>query len=340
MGLESIVNVQITAETAAVTQAGFGVPLVLGDEPNFPERVRVYTSAADMLEDGFTTSSPSYLAVQAILAQNPKVPRVKVAMRAAETEIAEDLAAIQAIDDDWYGLVLANASKDDALAAAAYIESTRKLLALTSDDAAILDPLSDEDLAAELKNKGYARTFLFFGPSAEHGGAAMMGKCFPFDPGSETWKFKTLRGVSVSKLSASEQATLKAKNCNFYVEVGGIPITQEGVTSSGEFIDITRGVDWLQARMQEGIFGTLARAGKVPFSDPGIGLIEAQVRAVLTMGVDVGLLAADPEPTVTVPRAQDVPVNDRAARRLTGVRFSAQLAGAIHSLEVQGTVSV
>lgn len=342
MGLESIVNVQISSETASVTQAGFGTPLILAEGQNWPERVRTYTSASDMLEDGFTSSDPAYRAAAAILGQNPRVPSVKVAMASddPEVDLPDDLAAISAIDDDWYGLTLAlAAADDDVVDVAAYVETQRKLFGVTVSDEEALDPSSTEDLAARLKAGGYARTFAIYSES-EFAAAALMGRCFPLDPGSETWAFKTLAGITPSKLTATQENTLRQKSCNWYSTVGGVSITREGVTASGEYIDIVRGVDWLQARMQEAIFGTLVRSPKVPFTDPGIAVVETQVRAVLSMGVGAGLLAEDPAPVVQVPRAQDVPANDRAQRKLTGIRFNATLAGAIHALEIQGTVTV
>lgn len=80
MALSDIVNVSITTTSAPVERAGFGVPLVLAaDAPGgFTERVRFYTSAADMITDGFTTSSGTYMMVSRCFEQNPKLPRVAV----------------------------------------------------------------------------------------------------------------------------------------------------------------------------------------------------------------------------------------------------------------------
>jgi len=68
--------------------------------------------------------------------------------------------------------------------------------------------------------------------------------------------------------------------------------------------------------------------------------VEAEVRAVMVLCVNQGILAADPAPTVSVPRAADVSMIDKAARLLPDVKFEATLAGAIHKVIVNGTVSV
>ena len=79
---------------------------------------------------------------------------------------------------------------------------------------------------------------------------------------------------------------------------------------------------------------------KIPFTDPGIAIIEAEVRGVMDLGISKGIFAADPAPTVSVPLAVDVDTNDKANRLLPDVNFTAVLAGAIHFVEVNGTVTL
>jgi hypothetical protein len=77
MPLSDIISVTISILRAAVTAAGFGVPLVLGSSNRFAERYRAYSSStglASMLVDGFLSSDPEYQAVQDMLAGD-KVPQ-------------------------------------------------------------------------------------------------------------------------------------------------------------------------------------------------------------------------------------------------------------------------
>ena len=53
----------------------------------------------------------------------------------------------------------------------------------------------------------------------------------------------------------------------------------------------------------------------------------------------MGILAADPAFTVTAPAVADVSAGDKTARTLPDVDFDATLAGAIHKVEISGTVS-
>jgi hypothetical protein len=102
---------------------------------------------------------------------------------------------------------------------------------------------------------------------------------------------------------------------------------------------VTRFVDWLQARLRERLIGLLANNAKVPFTDAGIALVVAEIRAQLQQGVAVGGLAESPAFTISAPLASDVSSVDRAARTLPDVTFSARLAGAIHAIELTGNIA-
>jgi len=205
-----------------------------------------------------------------------------------------------------------------------------------------IDPTTD--LGAELKALSLDRTFLIFTKAAdtEFPEAAWAGRVLPADPGTITWAFKTLALITVDVLTDAEKAKAKANNVNTYTEVGGVNITQNGTMASGRFIDVRRGVDFLDSRITERVFGTIVNAPKIPFTDSGISLIESDVRAVLdtnTVG-ETPLLAKDPAPTTSVPAATAVDPNDKKNRILRDVKFTATLAGAIHEAKITGTVSV
>lgn len=253
--------------------------------------------------------------------------------------IAAQLAAISVIDDTWYCLLMTDMGIAQIEAAAAYIETVSKIAVFTTGDSDVLTA-SNTDVASVLKGFSYARSAtVFHRKPHEYASAAWAGNQLPRDPGSSTWKFKTLPGISEDTFNATEITKLTAKHCNYYSEIAGIDITQEGVTSSGEFIDVTILVDWLKAQIQEGIFAVLAKLPKVPFTDHGIALIEGVIRSVLRAGVTVGGLVDDDVLDVIVPKAADVSSANKAARTLTGVTFQATLAGAVHSLTINGTVT-
>ena len=255
--------------------------------------------------------------------------------------IAEDIAAIQVENNDWYALITTNHGKAVITAAAAAIESQTKIYLATTLDYDVIEAGSG-DIASTLQAAAYARTALSWHHRAndQFMGAAFGGKNLPQDPGSITWAYKTLAGVTASDLNDTQIGIIEGKDCNYYIELAGLNITLPGKVSDSEWIDVVRGIDWTEVRMQEAVFGLLANSKKVPFTDKGIGAVQGVVQGVLSEGVSNGLYSSDPAPTVLVPLAADVPTADKANRLLPDVEFTATLAGAIHKVEISGVVSV
>jgi len=262
----------------------------------------------------------------------------------ADPGLAADLDAIKLENNTWYLVLCPFASKAMLQAVAAWVETARKLAVLETQDTAVITAAAAgaTDVAAAELALSHERSAIVYSPRPnEFLAAGWVGRCASLDPGSETWKFKTVSGAAATGYTATHITNLKAKKANWYEEVGGVSIMAEGTVAEGEFIDVIRFCDWLEARMAEGVFGDLAaQEGKVPYDETGIAMVEGRIRAVLTEGVAKKGLRANPEPTVTVPEVAEVSDADRGERLLPDVKFSAQLAGAIHKVRVRGTVSV
>jgi hypothetical protein len=546
--IRDIVEVNITRESARVTQQGFGTPMIFGEHARFSDRVRSYNDPADMLTDGFLVTDNHYLAALSLMSQDLSPTLFKVgrklgdfnaiqgiaftgtatagtwtltldaettagiawdaALSAIESAIealtavtsvsvsgslAEGLvieflnpglqvvntvtvdissltgvtaAAVSVVqvgsavetwtvgytalvnegaggDDDWYALGILSRTKQDILDIAALIEAstTTKIFFGVSEDSDIAGSGSG-DLASALKALDYDRSPPFYlttagqnaqqkvvpdaNPSAgtftitldgvtsepiaydainaviatalenmtnigsvtvtgimdttgftiewdgvdglkpinaitvdvssltgvtsttitqEQTGEvsfpefAWMGGQLPKDPGSITWWGKTLTGITPDVLTTTAVTNIKGKNCNIYETIGGVNIVHEGVVPSGEFIDIIRGVDWIQARISENVFSLMVNADKIPFTDPGVEMIKSEIQAVLEDAVDRGILVANTI-TITAPKVADVSSVDKANRFLPDVIFGATLAGAIHKVKIDGKLSV
>lgn len=172
--------------------------------------------------------------------------------------------------------------------------------------------------------------------------AAWAGTQLSTDPGSETWKFKLLAGIAPTPptlLTSSQELLAKGKNANLYTTLGGVGHTHDGVMASGRFIDIERGIDWLDARIGEGIANRLLQEGKIPYSDAGGTILQGEIAAVLDQGVTNQLLGPLLDDSgnfyvITVPKVNDQLAADRTARHFPGITAQAQLAGAVHTLAI------
>lgn len=256
--------------------------------------------------------------------------------------IVSDIADIVAEDDDWYGFLMDSQSKAEVVAAAADIEARIKLFVFNSSDSAIYDNASTTDVFYAQKTLNHARTIGLFSYTdlLSYSAAAWMGNRFPFDPGSDTWAYKTLKGVPTDNLSSGKVSAILAKRGSVYTEVAGVSVTQYGKSFSGEWADVTRFIDWLHSEIQIRVFTLLVNNQKVPFTDLGIDMVVSVINGALQAGVNAGGLSANPAPTCTAPKASEVDPATKADRILPNVKFTGTLAGAIHTLEIDGTLSV
>jgi hypothetical protein len=259
----------------------------------------------------------------------------------ADPGLAADLVAIESEDAAWYGLLLDSAGAAEILIAAAFAEARNIQFVANVFDSECKDSTVTDCILSALRTTGYVRTIPIWSENwLQAAGAAWMGNRFPFDPGSDTWAYKQLAGVTVSTLRSSERNAIINKGGNFYYEVAGASVTYPGKSAQGEFADITRFVDWLHARIQEDVFGELVARQKIPYTDKGAAILVNRVQARLQDGVDVGGLADDPRPIATAKKVLEMSVADRAGRIAPDITFSGRLAGAIHTVGINGKVSV
>lgn len=440
--LDSIVQHTITKEDAALTQAGFGLALLAGYHTVWvgPELTRQYSTADEMVTDGFLATDPLYLLAQSYLSNNPRASGFKVGKLATPTTytaritpvnitegfvydfdvvhagvttnvtytvqnsdtvalivdaivaiidaitgvscaddtthatvttdaagdlaavvsyhdhadlqvenlstnagLTADLTAIEAADPTWYGLLLASNSPVESAAAMAWAEARTKLFGCTASDSECKSAAVTDDVISTAQDNAYFRSWIqFCEHDLDYAAAALMGNQFPFQPGSQTWEYKTLSGVAVSQLKTADRSALLAKNAVLYETLQGTNRTHNSKTPGGEWIDITHGIDELHARIQERVFSVLIAQGKVPYTKAGASLVQSAVQAVLDerTGPPINFLSQDAPPTVTVPKISTIAAATKQQRLLPGVAWAGQVAGAIHATQIAGQLSV
>lgn len=302
----------------------------------------------DVIASNVANTHVHLLVTSGMLMDLRKLPGVDVLQiddATSDPGITTDLAAILAADaGTWYSLCLDSQSPAEIESTAAWVEAIRKLFLANSSQSEILDSGITDDVASNLMAAGYARTALLFSKNRlrNYSADAWVGAQLPKTPGGSTWMFKKLAGIVVDTFTDSEIAALEAKHCNYYMTVGGVSITQNGYTSAGasDFLDIVHGIDWLYARIQEAVFGVMANVEKIPFTNSGIASVVSAIKGVLAKGVKSTLLSPDVDPVVLAPDVKDVDVSDKINRHLPDVTFTATLAGAIHSVDISGVLSV
>ena len=264
---------------------------------------------------------------------------------AAAVSMTDEIANLRNVDDDWYALVGDWFGATEIAVVAAAIETMPKIHDCSSSDDEIYDPVVTTDIVSIMQALSYERTRAFHHPKADLGiSAADLGKNLPKNPGSVNWMFKKLVGIAPEVYTDGEIAAMTAKNCEFYSYELGNPMVSNGKAVGGEWIDVTRFIDWYVAELKAGILSPLLKQDKVPFTNPGIGTLENEVRAATIRGINRGGIAADPAPVYKVPNAivgsvGGVSANDKANRRLDAIEVCVILAGAINHVELNVKVT-
>lgn len=308
----------------------------------------------------YATAPVSGTDISALLKLQTGQASAPVAGIAAETL----LSAVTTVADkstDWYGLYVAATGVADAdvLAVAAFIEGAgnSRIYGGTIPTTLVLDSTVSNDLASQLKALGYKRTFTQYSGNNAHAAASIFGRAFTVNfNGSNTTltiKFKQEPGVTAEDLTASQAATLKAKNCNVFAAYqNGTAIVQEGVMANGYFFDEVHGTDWLQNDIQTAIYNLLyTSTTKIPQTDQGINRIVATIESRLAQAVANGLIAPgvwtadgfgalNSGDTLTkgyyvyAPPVASQSAADRQARKAPVIQCAIKLAGAVHSVNV------
>ena len=344
--LNDIVDIQIQIASPATSLSGFESILIVGSEPASKtledyKPLGVYTSLEGVKAAGWVEGDAVYDA--AAVAFSQAVKQIYVAANVVTDGSAESLGDTldrAAANPEWFVICPAGVDEEKYEDIAKWTEAHEKMACFTVTET-----------ASSLDVDTYMNSFEIFSPAKvdadQYINVAFAVACLQYEPGSETWAFKTLNAVSVAELTATQMQALQEANISYFVEYGGKAITQGGKTVSGQWIDVVRFMWWQKSDMQERIYNLFVTQPKIPYTDNGIAQVQNQIICSLKRGQAMGGIApteydeegnAIPGYTVTVPRARDLTQAERASRQLKGCKFTARLSGAIHNVEVRGTL--
>lgn len=353
--LDRIVNITIELQTVVSSGASFDNILIVGPAPKTPLEevtipdVGVYTSLSAVNEMGWVSegdsADPVGIAARIAFSQSVKPQKIYIAVQ--KTTEGSTLEAPTATlsraesENGWYVALAAGIPEEDLEDMAEWTEAREKMFGYAYAGPAD-NPVTNT----------YYRTFgICYGDDAGSGDpykhVAMAVRFLSYDAGSETWVNKSLASVSMSKFTDTEIDTIDKDPASYYIQVGDTGLVQGGKVRAGEWIDVIRFRDWLKNDMQLRILNLLVKRPKVPYTDKGIGLVRNQMIASLKEGTRRGGIAEDqynsddeliPGFTTSVPLAADLSDTQRKSRTLEDCTFSAILAGAIHVVNVNGSL--
>lgn len=267
-----------------------------------------------------------------------------VAVNAASVEdwVSATIPAVRAVKDQWYMLSIDTHVDVTVLAVAAYIEgikATSPKFYVFSSAASDIKTSATTDIFSLVKALSYTHTaYIYSGMATSYAECGLVGRFAPEQAGSNIWEQKTIIGLTVDTLTPDEISYIHGKNGATYENVGSVDVVIGGKCADGGWIDESIFVDWLKSRIQESVYALLVNTRKIGYTSAGAAAIEGAMRSVMAEGIQVGGLADDPAPVVTVPNVLNLSSAQRATRTLPDVTFTARLAGAIRATTISGTV--
>ncbi len=367
--LDRIASVDIVLNSPISNDASFDNVLIIGPSPKGGAKsdipiLGIYNSLEDLTELGFVATGkdadPVGVAASVAFSQMPRPTEIYVAVVGDAVDAETGDVGPQSVVDvlnycldtsGWYGVFPAGLSREEILDVIKWTETQTKLCGYPETNPS--SPIVSAGI--------YFRSFAVYPKTSEaqldseipaenlYGLAvAMAVKAMNYHAGEETWALKQLAAVLPSKLSGTFVKELEKQNISYLSTVASKNIIYGGKTNGGEWIDIIRFRDWLQSDMQTRVVNLLLVNPKIPYTDNGIGLVENQMLASLKDGQKYGGIAptefddagaAIPGYKTSVPLAANISSAQKVTRVLTDCKFTARLAGAIHAVEIKGTLT-
>lgn len=309
---------------------GFGIPLILAIGK--AEEYKECADIAEVIEAGYASSTDTYKAAALMFAQEDKPS--SVALVGAETVDSAVGVLTNSAGKGWRRLVIVGAGEADISKIITYINTTEdKMLFVTAADAEGLKDLGTNDRVVGFVHKNVLAA------------AALVGEASGLNPGSFTYKNLILTGIEPTVLSETELKAIHEANGLTFVTKAGDNVTSEGKAMSGEYIDIIDTKDWIISQIVYRTQKLLNAMPKVPYDNGGIAMLENVCLTVLKEAAVMGMIAYDSDngrylysTNYALRDTQDAA--DRVERKYIGGNFSFELAGAIHTVVVNGEISI
>lgn len=338
--ITDVVQVTISRDLQVPSTAGFGTAAFISADTTHTTVV-VYEDLATVLADDDAGADTEAFAAD-YWGQGLKPTKLTLIPTGLGTDLTDTLDKTVDEVNDWYVIASATEAAADIVAISDWVDDNKaanpKLYFIKTSDANTLlsenatDPASVE--VAAVKD----RSSVWFKRDGDQVVAAILGRCLPTTPGSITWSDKNLVGITADKFTGLEKSAALNKRANLYYEIANVAVTRKG-TTAGEWIDIMRGIDYVQAQMQLQVFSFIKDQPKVPYTQAGLDSIEGVIRNVLDEATANGILSPDTPFKVNMPTIEEVSALDKSNRILQGVTFEGTIAGAIQKVIIQGTVS-
>ncbi len=326
--------------TKPLGKIGFGIPLILLENAAEDNEYKECRSLADVVSAGYAVSSDVHKTAELIFMQE-HAPE-KIAVCSTTGSASEFLSDSSNTSKNWrHLLVLFSEDSTDTIAAiAAKVETLENKMFFASV------PINNTELTKN-NSLNYDRTVLFYcDPSDGYKlpAAALVGEAAGREAGSFTYKNLILKGIRPQNISDTQIDEIHKSGGITLVTKAGDNVTSEGMVTSGEFIDIIDSEDYIIQQLTYQTQKLLNSSAKIPYDNNGIAMLESAAVNVLQTAYNNGMIAESEnggaDYSVNYGMRESTSTEDRIARRYIEGSFSFALAGAVHSVEITGEITI
>lgn len=356
--MQDIVDIQVNLSMRSVLPNNLNIPLYLGNSSVLPDddRVRIYSSVAEMKDDGFLVSSPEYLAAEIYFQQTSKPRKLAVGRWDDQNEdIIDAISAIRDANGEWYTLLPQTQKEEDILALSSFVESSKSLMTLvyTTEDISLIE---------KLKGLNRRRSMGIITKKSPNLHVGIIGLAMGWQTLSRnsayTLNANTLVGVETDDWTSNDLKTFKKFNANYYINRGDTyDFFEEGFMADGSFYDEIINLDYTANALQHACLSKLRAERKIPQTIRGQEIMRNVMLPILKKMRDVGFLAPgvytgddftiddgvslvhnqmlDEGFIVLCDSIDEQVISERHARMLPAFYIFVKLAGATHFMSIQ-----
>jgi len=357
-GLNFSAAANLNAVAALIQAALSGVTVVWNSIYGRFEMTSTTTGATSAIS--FLTAAPSGTDISIMLGmRSTSSGAYRFLGQAAASAIEAVTLFALTFGQQWYALVVPSAINSDHLLIAPFLEATdtKHFYGVTTQEAGVLSAVDTTNIAYQLKQLGYKKTMVQYSSSNPYAVVSALARILTTDYNGNstviTLMYKQEPGIVAENINVNQVTALEGFNCNVFAAYdNSTAIFEPGVTSSGIFVDIVLGTDWLAVDLITNLYNLLyTSTTKIPQTDAGTHLLVTTCESVLSQAVINGLLAPGVWNAggfgqlaqgdylskgfyVYAPSVNDQDPADRAARISVPIQIAAKLAGAVHEVVV------
>jgi hypothetical protein len=348
--IDSIIDVTVSLGTQPTTTASFTSAAFLADltDVAFSDAYRIYESLTEVAVD-FADTTKTYKFAALAFGGNFKTDKLYVIKYRTTGTVLTPVAALTAtllVDNTPYWIGADDHADATVTALAAFCEAEAKMYVNSTQQADVLVPATATDIGSVLQDAAYNHAFTLYNAAADTAMAegGIVGAMAAIPAGTSTAEYKTLVGVTVDALNATQRSACELKNVAYYMPTSGVNCLFNTKVASGQFLDTIVFSDWLKARIQEQLFSLLKRESdlgrKVSYDEAGFAKVRQAIETVVQVGLNNGSISPDVEPIVRTPLREEILDADRANRILPDVVVEVLYSSAVHTVLVRAYVTI